>query len=71
MASHRKVIDDVFDRFGSIDLVYVPAGILGSQEAFDADPTFAAKAVEINRRPGVGLSGRGRPPGEAGLAPSC
>ncbi|HNE38030.1 MAG TPA: SDR family NAD(P)-dependent oxidoreductase, partial [Microthrixaceae bacterium] len=34
--SHRKVIDDVFDRFGSIDLVYVPAGILGSQEAFDA-----------------------------------
>jgi len=46
--SHRKVIDDVFDRFGSIDLVYVPAGILGSQEAFDADPTFAAKAVEIN-----------------------
>jgi decaprenylphospho-beta-D-erythro-pentofuranosid-2-ulose 2-reductase len=30
------------------DLVYVPAGILGSQEAFDSDPAFAAKAVEIN-----------------------
>lgn len=46
--SHRKVIDDVFDRFGDIDLVYAPAGILGSQAAFDADPVFAAKAVEIN-----------------------
>ncbi len=46
--SHQKVIDDVFDRHGDIDLVYVPAGILGSQAAFDADPVFAAKAVEIN-----------------------
>jgi decaprenylphospho-beta-D-erythro-pentofuranosid-2-ulose 2-reductase len=46
--SHRKVLDEVFDRFGDIDLVYVPAGILGSQAAFDADPEFAAKAVEIN-----------------------
>ena len=46
--SHRKVIDDVFDRFGDIDLVYAPAGILGSQPAFEADPVFAAKAIEIN-----------------------
>jgi decaprenylphospho-beta-D-erythro-pentofuranosid-2-ulose 2-reductase len=46
--SHRKVIDDVFDRFGDIDLVYAPAGILGSQAAFEADPVFAAKAIEIN-----------------------
>ena len=35
-------------RFGDIDLVYAPAGILGSQEAFEADPTFAAKAFDIN-----------------------
>ena len=28
--------------------MYAPAGILGSQEAFEADPVFAAKAVEIN-----------------------
>jgi decaprenylphospho-beta-D-erythro-pentofuranosid-2-ulose 2-reductase len=48
LESHRKVIDDVFDRFGDIDLVYVPAGILGSQPAFEADPVFAAKAFEIN-----------------------
>ena len=46
--SHAKVIGDIFDEFGDIDLVYAPAGILGSQEAFDADPVFAAKAVEIN-----------------------
>ncbi len=45
---HDRVVDDVFDRFGDIDLVYVPAGILGSQEAFDADPAFAATAVDIN-----------------------
>jgi len=48
VASHEKVIGDVFDRFGDIDLVYAPAGILGSQEAFDKDPTFAALAVDIN-----------------------
>ncbi len=47
-ASHAKVLGEVFDRFGDIDLVYAPVGILGSQEAFDADPAFAAKAVEIN-----------------------
>jgi decaprenylphospho-beta-D-erythro-pentofuranosid-2-ulose 2-reductase len=46
--SHEKVIGGVFERFGDIDLVYVPAGILGSQDAFDADPAFAARAVEIN-----------------------
>jgi decaprenylphospho-beta-D-erythro-pentofuranosid-2-ulose 2-reductase len=48
VASHPKVLGEIFDRHGDIDLVYAPAGILGSQEAFDADPAFAAKAVEIN-----------------------
>lgn len=47
-ASHAEVIGGVFDRHGDIDLVYAPAGILGSQEAFDADPAFAAAAVQIN-----------------------
>lgn len=47
-ASHDKVIGEIFERFGDIDLVYAPAGILGSQESFDADPTFAAVAVDIN-----------------------
>lgn len=46
--SHAKVIGEVFEQFGDIDLVYAPAGILGSQEAFEADPAFAAAAVQIN-----------------------
>lgn len=48
VASHEKVIGDVFDTHGDIDLVYAPAGILGSQAAFDEDPAFAAKAFDIN-----------------------
>jgi decaprenylphospho-beta-D-erythro-pentofuranosid-2-ulose 2-reductase len=48
VASHAKVIGDVFATHGDIDLVYAPAGILGSQEAFEEDPTFAAKAFDIN-----------------------
>ncbi len=48
VASHPAVIGDIFEEFGDIDLVYVPAGILGSQEAFESDPAFAAAAVEIN-----------------------
>lgn len=43
-----KVIGDIFDEFGDIDLVYAPAGILGDTAAFEANPAFAAKAVEIN-----------------------
>jgi decaprenylphospho-beta-D-erythro-pentofuranosid-2-ulose 2-reductase len=46
--SHPKVIGEIFEEFGDIDLVYAPAGILGSQEAFDADPAFAAAAAQIN-----------------------
>jgi decaprenylphospho-beta-D-erythro-pentofuranosid-2-ulose 2-reductase len=46
--SHPKVIGDIFDEFGDLDLVYAPAGILGSQEAFERDPAFAAAAAQIN-----------------------
>lgn len=48
VASHEEVIGGVFERFGDIDLVYVPAGLLGDQEAFDADPVYAAKVAEVN-----------------------
>lgn len=48
VASHEKVIGDVFETHGDIDLVYEPAGILGSQDAFEKDPAFAAKAFDIN-----------------------
>lgn len=48
VASHEKVIGEIFDTHGDIDLVYAPAGILGDQESFEADPAFAAKAFDIN-----------------------
>ncbi|MFV0316584.1 MAG: SDR family NAD(P)-dependent oxidoreductase [Microthrixaceae bacterium] len=47
-ASHEKVIGEIFEAHADIDLVYAPAGILGSQEAFEADPAFAARAFDIN-----------------------
>ncbi len=48
VASHRKVIGEVFEQFDDIDLVFAPAGILGDQAAFEADPEFAAAAIDIN-----------------------
>ncbi|MCB1272634.1 MAG: SDR family NAD(P)-dependent oxidoreductase [Microthrixaceae bacterium] len=48
VGSHDKVIGEVFATHGDIDLVYAPAGILGDQAAFEADPEFAAKAFDIN-----------------------
>jgi decaprenylphospho-beta-D-erythro-pentofuranosid-2-ulose 2-reductase len=47
-ASHAKVISEIFETYGDIDFVYAPAGILGDQAAFDADPAFAAVAAQIN-----------------------
>ncbi len=47
-AGHAKVISEIFDTHGDIDFVYAPAGILGDQAAFDADPAFAALAAQIN-----------------------
>lgn len=46
--SHEEIIGGVFERFGDIDLVYVPAGLLGDQDAFDADPVYAAKVAQVN-----------------------
>lgn len=48
VTTHREVISDIFAKYGDIDLVYAPVGILGSQEAFEADPAFAATAININ-----------------------
>jgi len=47
-ASHQAVVDDVFERFGDIDLVLATFGVLGDQATFDADPAAAADAVQIN-----------------------
>jgi decaprenylphospho-beta-D-erythro-pentofuranosid-2-ulose 2-reductase len=45
--SHAGVLGGVFDR-GDVDLVLSAFGVLGDQEAFDADPVAAADAVVVN-----------------------
>jgi decaprenylphospho-beta-D-erythro-pentofuranosid-2-ulose 2-reductase len=50
---HGKVIDDVFERHGDIDLVLVAFGVLGDQADFDADPESAVQAVRVNYVGGV------------------
>jgi decaprenylphospho-beta-D-erythro-pentofuranosid-2-ulose 2-reductase len=57
-AGHAKVIDDVFDRHGDIDLVLLAFGVLGDQADFDADPESAVEAIRVNYVGGVsaGLS---------------
>ncbi|WP_208027904.1 decaprenylphospho-beta-D-erythro-pentofuranosid-2-ulose 2-reductase [Rhabdothermincola sediminis] len=47
-SSHQRVIGDVFDRHGDIDLVLLAFGVLGDQNTFDHDPTAAAAAVSVN-----------------------
>jgi decaprenylphospho-beta-D-erythro-pentofuranosid-2-ulose 2-reductase len=46
-ASHRAVIDRVFDAH-EIDLVLVAFGVLGDQATFDEDPEAAAESVRIS-----------------------
>jgi decaprenylphospho-beta-D-erythro-pentofuranosid-2-ulose 2-reductase len=52
-AGHTKVIDEVFDRHGDIDLVILAFGVLGDQGGFDADPETAVRAVQTNYVGGV------------------
>jgi decaprenylphospho-beta-D-erythro-pentofuranosid-2-ulose 2-reductase len=52
-AGHGKVVDEVFDRFGDIDLVLLAFGVLGEQADFDADPEAAVQAVRANYVGGV------------------
>jgi decaprenylphospho-beta-D-erythro-pentofuranosid-2-ulose 2-reductase len=52
-ASHAKVIDEAFARFGDLDLVILAFGVLGDQVDFDADPEAAAEAVRTNYVGGV------------------
>jgi decaprenylphospho-beta-D-erythro-pentofuranosid-2-ulose 2-reductase len=42
------VIEDVFSRFGDIDLVLATAGILGDQEQLESDPRAAAELITTN-----------------------
>ena len=48
VAHHREVIDDAFARLGDVDMVLLAFGVLGDQDAFEADPSLAAEAVAVN-----------------------
>lgn len=46
--SHEKVLDEVFRTAGDIDVVVLAFGVLGDQEAFEADPDAAVAAATVN-----------------------
>ena len=46
--SHPAFVDDVFDRFGDIDLVLVGWGVLGDQEQVARDHDAAVREVQVN-----------------------
>jgi decaprenylphospho-beta-D-erythro-pentofuranosid-2-ulose 2-reductase len=46
--AHVATIDELFARDGDIDVVLLAFGVLGDQEAFEADPVAAAEAVTVN-----------------------
>ncbi|MBV6510092.1 MAG: Decaprenylphosphoryl-2-keto-beta-D-erythro-pentose reductase [Acidimicrobiales bacterium] len=48
LTAHEKLIDEIFDRHGDIDLVLFAFGVLGDQQAFDKDPASAAEAAVTN-----------------------
>ena len=45
---HQAFADQVFDRFGDIDVVLVAAGVLGDQAVDEADPKAAAMVFTTN-----------------------
>jgi decaprenylphospho-beta-D-erythro-pentofuranosid-2-ulose 2-reductase len=45
---HPAFADEVFDRFGDIDLVIVAAGVLGDQSVDELDPPAAAAVITTN-----------------------
>jgi decaprenylphospho-beta-D-erythro-pentofuranosid-2-ulose 2-reductase len=47
-ASHGKVLGDVFDRHGQIDLVLSAFAVLGDQEHLDEHPVEAAELIATN-----------------------
>ncbi len=47
-AHHAAFADDVFTRFGDIDLVLVAAGLLGDQATDELDPVAAATVLTTN-----------------------
>jgi decaprenylphospho-beta-D-erythro-pentofuranosid-2-ulose 2-reductase len=48
VTGHQVFVDQVFDRFGDIDLVIVAAGVLGDQAVDELDPVAAASVLTTN-----------------------
>ena len=71
VASHTKVIGDIFDEFGDIDLVYAPAGILGSQEAFDARPGRSPRRRSRSTSAAWSRPASSSPTGSSARATAC
>lgn len=47
-ASHEAFVDDVFERFGDIDLALLAFGVLGDQETAEHDGGAAVDIAEVN-----------------------
>jgi decaprenylphospho-beta-D-erythro-pentofuranosid-2-ulose 2-reductase len=47
-ASHAAFVDQVFDRFGDVDLALVAFGVLGDQDAAKREPSRAVDLIETN-----------------------
>lgn len=47
-ASHESFVEDVFDRFGDLDLVLVAFGVLGDQAVAETDPAAALEVARTN-----------------------
>lgn len=47
-ASHEAFVEDVFTRFGDLDLVLVAFGVLGDQAEAEADGQIAAEIARVN-----------------------
>jgi len=47
-ATHEEFVDDVFERFGDIDLALLAFGVLGDQETAEHDGAAAVDIAEVN-----------------------
>ncbi len=46
--SHARLVAELAERHGDLDVVVIAFGVLGDQASFDADPSSAAAAVQVN-----------------------
>jgi decaprenylphospho-beta-D-erythro-pentofuranosid-2-ulose 2-reductase len=48
VGKHQAFVDDVFDRYGDIDVVLFAFGLLGDQQIAERDPQAAVELAEVN-----------------------